>query len=316
MGRGRDSRVTRCLFFGNTSWQNMKFQGLYTAMVTPFRGGKVDREAFRANIETQVAAGVTGIMPIGTTGESPTLSVAEHLEVIQLAVESVNGRIQVIAGAGANCTAEAIELAVEAEQVGVTGTLQVCPYYNKPSQEGVYRHFCTIAEKTTKPIVLYSIPGRCGIEIAVETVARLARDNNHIVAVKEAGGSVDRVNQLLQVLPDSFSILCGDDGLCLPFMSCGAVGLVSVTSNLVPDVMNRLVQACLHHDYAEALAIQKKYYPLMKGLMSLDCNPVPIKAAMAMRGGMTDELRLPLVELSHEKKETLASLMTQFKLNS
>lgn len=293
----------------------MNFQGLYTAIVTPFRGGKVDREAFRANVEAQVAAGVAGIMPVGTTGESPTLSVSEHLEVIQLAVECAAGRVKVVAGAGANCTEEAIELTVEAEQAGVDGTLQVCPYYNKPSQEGVYRHFRTIAEATSLPIVLYSIPGRCGIEIAVETIGRLARDCSHIKAVKEAGGSVDRVNQLVQEVPEGFSVLCGDDGLCLPFMSCGAVGLVSVTSNLVPEAMNRLVNACLEGNYKEALALQKKYYPLMRGLMTLDNNPVPIKAAMALRGGMTDEIRLPLVGLAPEKMPLLAQLMSQYELN-
>lgn len=292
----------------------MNFQGLYTAIVTPFRGGKVDREAFRSNVEAQVAAGVAGIMPVGTTGESPTLSVAEHLEVIQLAVECSAGRIKVIAGAGANCTEEAIQLTVEAEQAGVDGTLQVCPYYNKPSQEGVYRHFRTIAEASSRPMVLYSIPGRCGIEISVETIARLARDCSHIAAVKEAGGSVDRVNQLVQEVPDEFSILCGDDGLCLPFMSCGAVGLVSVTSNIVPEAMNRLVNACLRNDYKEAFALQKKYYPLMKGLMTLDNNPVPIKAAMALRGGMTDEIRLPLVSLASDKMPALAELMGRYEL--
>ena len=292
----------------------MNFKGLYTAVVTPFRGGKVDQEAFRSNIEAQVAAGVAGIMPVGTTGESPTLSVAEHLEVIQLAVECVAGRIQVIAGAGANCTEEAIELTVEAEQAGVDGTLQVCPYYNKPSQEGVYRHFKTIAEATSLPMVLYSVPGRCGIEIAVETVARLARDSSHIVAVKEAGGSVDRVNQLVQEVPEGFSVLCGDDALCLPFMACGAVGLVSVASNIIPGEMNKLVEACLVSDFKEALTLQKKYYPLMRSLMTLDNNPVPIKAAMALQGGIADEIRLPLVALASEKMPGLAELLRQYKL--
>lgn len=293
----------------------MNFQGLYTAVVTPFRGGKVDREAFRANIEAQIAAGVAGIVPVGTTGESPTLTVAEHLEVIELAIECVAGKIQVIAGTGANSTAEAIELTVEAEQAGVDGTLQVCPYYNKPSQEGVYRHFRTIAEATMKPMMLYSIPGRCGIEISIETVGRLARDCSHIVSLKEAGGSVDRVNQLVQEVPEGFSILCGDDGLCLPFMACGAVGLVSVTSNIIPAGMNRLVNACLKFDYKEALELQKKYYPLMKALMTLDNNPVPIKAAMALCGGMSDEIRLPLVSLAPEKTGVLAELLRQYELN-
>jgi 4-hydroxy-tetrahydrodipicolinate synthase len=283
--------------------------------VTPFRNGKVDEPAFEALIETQIAAGVAGIVPVGTTGESPTLSVAEHLEVIESAVRYAKNRIQVIAGAGANCTAEAIELVREAEQAGVTGTLQVCPYYNKPSQEGVYRHFRTIAEASELPMVLYSIPGRCGIEIGVETVARLARDCKSIVAVKEAGGNVDRVNQLVQAVPEDFTVLCGDDGLSVPFMSCGAKGLISVTSNLVPVAMNRLITACLDFDYKTALELQKKLYPLMHTLMTLDGNPVTIKAAMAMKGVMSGEIRLPLVELSDEKKKVLASVLSQFELN-
>ena len=202
----------------------MKFQGLYTAIVTPFAGNRVDEEAFRMLVEAQIAAGVAGIVAVGTTGESPTLTVKEHLRVIELAVESAAGRIQVIAGTGANSTAEAIHMTQEAEKMGVDGTLQVCPYYNKPSQDGVYAHFKAIADATRLPIMLYSIPGRCGIEISVETISRLAKDCPHIVCVKEAGGNVDRVNQLMQVVPENFTVLCGDDGLTVPFMACGASG--------------------------------------------------------------------------------------------
>lgn len=185
----------------------MKFQGLYTAIVTPFAGNRVDEEAFRMLVEAQIAAGVAGIVAVGTTGESPTLTVKEHLRVIELAVESAAGRIQVIAGTGANSTAEAIHMTQEAEKMGVDGTLQVCPYYNKPSQDGVYAHFKAIADATRLPIMLYSIPGRCGIEISVETISRLAKDCPHIVCVKEAGGNVDRVNQLMQVVPE-ISLFC------------------------------------------------------------------------------------------------------------
>lgn len=292
----------------------MKFQGLYTAIVTPFVNGRIDEDAFEKLIEDQVAAGVTGVVAVGTTGESPTLDVNEHLLVIRLAVKFAAGRIQVIAGTGANSTAEAIHMTLEAEQAGVDGTLQVCPYYNKPSQAGVYAHFKAIADATKLPIMLYSIPGRCGIEIGVETIARLAKDCPNIICVKEAGGSVDRVNQLMQVVPEDFTILCGDDGLTVPFMSCGAVGLVSVTSNLVPGIMNELVQAGLNQDMAEMLRLQKKYYPLMKGLMSLDTNPVPIKAALAMRGDIQDCVRLPLVPLAEEKKPKLEALLKSFSI--
>ena len=292
----------------------MRYQGLYTAIITPFRDGQVDAAAYRSLIDAQIAAGVDGIVPVGTTGESPTLSHAEHLEVIRMAVEHAAGRCQVIAGTGSNSTSEAIEMTREAAAVGADGTLQVCPYYNKPSQEGLYRHFKAIAECTDLPVLLYSIPGRSGIEIAVDTVARLAADCPTIVAIKEAGGSVERVNQLVQALPEDFAILSGDDGLTVPFISCGAVGLVSVTSNVAPAQMKELVSAALAGDGKRALALQKKYYPLMKGLMSLDVNPVPIKAALALRGDISWELRLPLAPLAEEKREKLAELLRRFEL--
>lgn len=292
----------------------MKYQGLYTAIVTPFKNGVVDYDAFKALIEAQIAGGVDGIVPMGTTGESPTVSTEEHLEIIRKCVEFVAGRCQVIAGTGANCTAEAIELTKAAAAMGVDGTLQVCPYYNKPNQEGVYQHFKAIAEATDLPIMLYSIPGRSGIEIAVETVARLAADCPTIVAIKEAGGSVERVNQLVQALPADFAVLSGDDGLTVPFISCGAVGLVSVTSNIAPAEMKELVDVALSGDGKKALELQKKYYPLMKGLMSLDVNPVPAKAALALRGEIGWEIRLPLVPLAEEKHGKLADLLKSFNL--
>lgn len=292
----------------------MKYQGLYTAIITPFRNGEVDYEAFRALIEAQIAAGVDGIVPVGTTGESPTLSHKEHMDVIAAAIRTAAGRIQVIAGTGSNSTAEAIAMTQEAERLGADGTLQVCPYYNKPSQEGVYRHFKAVADSCSLPVLLYSIPGRSGIEIAVDTVARLAADCPNVVAIKEAGGSVERVNQLVQALPESFSVLSGDDGLTVPFIACGAVGLVSVTSNVAPAAMRELVDAALSGDGHQALALQKKYYPLMKGLMSLDTNPVPIKEALALRGDTAREMRLPLAPLSDDKLAKLSALMQRFAL--
>ena len=292
----------------------MKYQGLYTAIVTPFKNGQVDYEAFKALIEAQIAGGVDGIVPMGTTGESPTVTTEEHLEVIRVCIETVGGRCQVIAGTGANCTAEAIELTKAAAAMGADGTLQVCPYYNKPNQEGVYQHFKAIAEASDLPIMLYSIPGRSGIEIAVDTVARLAADCPTIVAIKEAGGSVERVNQLVQALPEGFAVLSGDDGLTVPFISCGAVGLVSVTSNVAPAEMKALVDAALSGDGKKALELQKKYYPLMKGLMSLDVNPVPVKAALALRGNIGWDIRLPLVPLAEEKHGKLADLLKSFNL--
>lgn len=292
----------------------MRFSGTYTALITPFRDGHLDVPAYQSLIERQIAGGVDGIVPCGTTGESPTLNHQEHLEVIRLAVEFAAGRCQVIAGTGANATAEAAELTQAAEQLGATGSLQVCPYYNKPSQEGLYRHFKAIAESTRLPIMLYSIPGRSVIEISTETTARLAADCPNVIAIKEAGGSVDRVNQLVQAVPESFAVFCGDDALTLPFIACGAGGLVSVASNLIPDVIARLVRACLNGSFDEALVIQKQYYPLMRGLMSLEVNPVPIKCAVALQGHCTPELRLPLAPLSGDQTAKLTTLLESFNL--
>jgi len=302
------------------------FSGTFTALITPFRNGKIDQEAFKALIDRQVEAGITGIVPVGTTGESPTVNTDEHLEVIRSAVEYAAGRVKVVAGSGANSTSEAIHLTQAAEEMGVDGSLQVCPYYNKPSQEGLYQHYKAVAENTGLPLMLYSVPGRSVIEISIDTVARLGNDFKNIVANKEAGGSVERVNQLVQAVPEDFQILSGDDPLTLPFMSCGAVGLVSVASNLIPEVMVSLVNRCLEGEFGEALELQKRYYPLLAlelqkryypllaGLMGLDTNPVPIKSAVSLQGHCTDELRLPLINLTTEKTETLKSLLKTYGL--
>jgi 4-hydroxy-tetrahydrodipicolinate synthase len=292
----------------------MHFSGSYTALITPFRDGTLDVSALQALVERQIAGGVDGIVPCGTTGESPTLDSKEHIEVIRLAIEFAAGRCQVVAGTGSNSTAEAIELTAAAEALGATGSLQVCPYYNKPSQEGLFLHFKAIAEATALPIMLYSVPGRSVVEIAPQTVARLAAACPNICAIKEAGGSVDRVNQLQQELPEDFAILCGDDPLTLPFIACGATGLVSVASNLIPDVIARLVRACLNGSFDEALVIHKQYYPLMRGLMSLDVNPVPIKSAVALQGHCRAELRLPLAALGQAQAASLAQLLESYNL--
>lgn len=290
------------------------FQGTHTALITPFRNGEVDTEAFRALIDRQVEGKVDGIVPCGTTGESPTLGRKEHLRVIELAVEYAAGRIKVIAGTGANATSEAIELTTAAEKIGVDGTLQVCPYYNKPSQEGLYQHYKAIAESTNLPVMLYSIPGRSVVEIAVDTIARLAADCPTIIANKEAGGDPERVTQIRTALPDDFQILSGDDPLTIEFMKRGAVGLVSVATNLIPDVMSSLVRAMAEGRVDDAEAIQAKYEPLFKTLMSIDTNPVPIKSAVAYQGHCTTELRLPLVNLSTANETLLRETMTSLGL--
>lgn len=290
------------------------FAGTYTALITPFRNGSIDYDAFRALIDRQAAAGITGIVPVGTTGESPTVTTEEHLEIIRIAIEHNAGRMQVVAGTGANATAEAIHLTQAAEAMGADASLQVCPYYNKPSQEGLYQHYKAVAEATQLPLMLYSVPGRSTVEIAVETAARLANDCPNILSLKEAGGSVDRINRLVQAVPPSCELLCGDDPLTMPFMACGAVGLVSVAANIIPEVMVSLVQACTAGNYGEALTIQKKYYPLFSTLMGLDTNPVPIKAAAVMMGHCVDEFRLPLVGLDDEKTALLRQTLTDFSL--
>lgn len=290
------------------------FQGTHTALITPFRNGEVDTDAFRALIDRQVKGGVDGIVPCGTTGESPTLGRKEHLRVIELAVEYAAGRIKVIAGTGANATSEAIHLTTEAAKLGVDATLQVCPYYNKPSQEGLYQHYKAIAQCSDLPIMLYSIPGRSVIEIAVNTIARLAADCPTIIANKEAGGDPERVTQIKAALPDDFQILSGDDPLTIEFMKRGAVGLVSVATNLIPDVMAELVRAMAQGRIDDAEDIQAQYGTLLTTLMSIDTNPVPIKSAVAMQGHCTDELRLPLVNLSAENMAVLSDTMASYNL--
>ena len=290
------------------------FVGSYTALVTPFRDGQVDYEAFGALIEEQASAGIDGIVPVGTTGESPTVNQSEHIDIIKQAVGFSGGRLKVIAGTGANSTSEAIHLTRAAEKAGADGSLQVCPYYNKPSQEGLYQHFKMVAGASSLPLMLYSVPGRSVIQIDIETVSRLAEDCETIVSIKEAGGSSERVNKLVQAVPESFSILSGDDPLTVPFMSVGARGVVSVAANLIPEVIARQVKALLAGSFPEALEIQKRYYPLLNTLMTLDTNPVPIKSALALCGRCTPEFRLPLVGQTAEKTETLREILAKFKL--
>jgi len=289
------------------------FTGTYTALVTPFRDGVLDEAAFEKLVASQLKGGVDGIVPVGTTGESPTLDYDEHIRVVELAVKFAKGRIPVIAGTGANSTKEAIFLTERAEAVGADASLQVAPYYNKPSQEGVYRHFAEIARHTKLKILLYSIPGRCGIEIGVDTAKRLAADFPNIVGIKEAGGSCDRVSQLRAACGPRFVILSGDDSLTLPVRSVGAVGVISVASNVAPKQVSRMVNAFLAGDPKTALKMHAKLYPLFRNLF-VETNPVPCKAALALEGMMTDEVRLPLVSASKATRELMAATMMEVGL--
>ncbi len=283
----------------------MNLQGCYTALVTPFRDGQVDEARLRELVELQIAGGVDGLVPMGTTGESPTLDFAEHERVIELVVEAVAGRCLVIAGTGGNATAEAVQLTRHACQAGADATLQVCPYYNKPTQEGLYRHFSTVADEGGLPVVLYNVPGRSGCEIAVGTVARLSQ-NARVVAVKEAAGSVDRVSAILDACQTT--VLSGDDSLTLPMMVVGAKGVISVAANLLPAQMAAMVHAALAGHWGEAQALHRRFYPLMKDLF-VETNPIPIKAAMAMKGLIQEEYRLPLCPLGTASRQTLEATL-------
>lgn len=279
--------------------------GVFTALITPFNNGAVDYTTLDNLIEEQIKAGVAGVVPVGTTGESPTLDTEEHIGVIRHVVDKVAGRVEVIAGTGANCTREAIHLTREADLAGVDGFLQVAPYYNKPSQEGLFRHYAAIAEITAKPIVLYSIPGRCGIEIAVATVKRLGAAFPHVRCIKEAGGTVSRVNELRAACGNDLTILCGDDSLTLPFMAAGATGVISVASNLIPAGVVELVNAVRSGDYAKALTLHSRWLQLF-GDLFIEGNPVTIKEAMLACGKIPDaEVRLPLWPISETNKTIL-----------
>lgn len=287
------------------------FRGTFTALVTPFREGAIDAPAFEKLIETQIDAGIDGIVAVGTTGESPTLSHDEREQVIRLAVTIANGRCKVLAGTGSNSTQHAVADTKAAEKLGVDGALLVAPYYNKPSQEGLFRHFQAIAQATSLPIMLYNIPGRCGVDVAADTVVRLAEACRNIVSIKEASGSVERVGELRVRLPEAFTILSGDDSLTLPFMASGAVGVVSVASNLYPAEVGALVRAFQSGDVKLARELQGKMFAIFKDLF-IEPNPVPAKTALAWRGAMTAEVRLPLCEMSEANQTRLRKTVEAF----
>jgi 4-hydroxy-tetrahydrodipicolinate synthase len=289
------------------------FAGTHTALVTPLSdNGIVDTDAFRNLIDKQFDNGIKGVVPMGTTGESATLSTEEHRTVIELTAKQAGGRGLVIAGTGSNCTREAIDLTQGAELAGADAALLVTPYYNKPSQEGLFQHYRAISESTKLPLILYSIPGRCHIEIEIETMVRLRNECPNIRAIKEAGGLTERVRQLRAALGDDFEILSGDDALTVDFMKEGAVGVISVASNLIPKVMADLTCAMLEDRVGDAERLHDQYGSLFEAFLKLDTNPVPIKAALGLTGECNSRLRLPMVEMTDDKvaelKATLESL--------
>ena len=283
----------------------MELSGCFTALVTPFSNGQVDYDCLTSLVERQVNNGVAGVVPVGTTGESPTLGVEEHEQVIETVIAAAAGRCKVIAGTGANSTAEAVELSKHAAEAGADATLQVTPYYNKPTQEGLYRHFSTVAEQSGIPIVLYQVPGRTGRDIAVDTVVRLAK-HELVAAVKEACEDIDRTSDILSRC--DLTVLSGDDSMTLPRMIIGAKGVISVASNIIPREVSDMTAAALNGDWAKARELHAKFFPLFRDLF-IETNPIPIKAAMAMRGLIKEEYRLPLCKLSEASRKALAATL-------
>ncbi len=288
------------------------FQGSIVAIITPFKNGKVDEDTYRALIEEQIENGTSAIVPCGTTGESATLSVEEHTRVIDIAIETINKRVPVIAGTGGNSTSEAIELSAHAKKAGADATLQVTPYYNKPSQEGLYRHFKAIADAVALPQVLYNVPGRTGVNMLPETVARLA-ELPEVVAIKEASGNLAQMTDIISLAGDKITLLSGDDNLILPVLSIGGKGVISVVANIIPKDTADVVKNWLDGNMERAREIYFKLYPLCQA-MFYETNPVPVKTSLALMGKIGDEIRLPLAPMSDANLEKLKKALRDYGL--
>lgn len=283
------------------------FEGCFTALVTPFADDGIDTDALKQIVDDQIAGGISGLVPCGTTGEAPTLTETEQIEVIRTVAQRANGRVPVIAGTGSNCTTKTIHSSRAALDAGANAVMVVTPYYNKPNAEGLYQHFAAVAEAIDAPMILYNIPGRCGVEIPTETIARLRTTYSNIVAVKHATGNVDGASLLAS--QSDITILSGDDPLTLPLMSIGARGVISVMSNLMPTDMSALVGAALSGEWATAQRLHAELFPIMRALLTLDTNPIPIKTALAIRGQIREEFRLPMCLISPDKRSRLEKLI-------
>lgn len=289
------------------------FEGVFTALITPFtRDGKLDEQALRKLVDFQIDRGIDGLVPVGTTGESPTLSPEETEQVIRIVVEQTGGRVPVIAGTGSNCTDKAIHMTEKAKQIGATASLQVAPYYNKPTGEGFFRHFTAIADAVDLPMVIYNIPGRTGKNIENPVMLKLAKHKN-IVAVKEASGNISQMMDLIAKKPKDFAVLSGDDNLTYPLMALGGKGVISVASNAVPDRMKDLTHTALKGDWDRARKLHYELLPLFKAIF-LETNPIPIKATMAMKGFVEERYRLPMCPMSGENKKALTEVLEQLKI--
>jgi 4-hydroxy-tetrahydrodipicolinate synthase len=289
------------------------FKGVYTALVTPFQeDGSVDEPSLRKLVDFQIAGGVAGLVPMGTTGESPTVDHDEHTEIIRIVIEQARGRVPIIAGTGSNSTQEAVDLTMHARKLGAAASLQVSPYYNRPTQEGLYRHFTKVADEGGLPIIVYNIPGRTGVTVENDTMLRLA-DHKNIVGVKEATGNMPLVLDLMRRRPADFDVLSGDDNLTFPLICLGGVGVISVASNIIPAPMADLVALSLAGDLAKARAMHNRLFSLFRALF-LETNPIPIKAAMAMKGMLKETYRLPLCTMSPKPRAELEAVLKEHKI--
>lgn len=290
------------------------FKGAMTAIVTPFtEKGSVDEVAFRKLVEFQIKEGIDGIVPCGTTGESPTLDYEEHESVIEIAIDASKGKVPVIAGTGSNSTKEAIEMTRHAADAGAEASLQVCPYYNKPTQEGLYRHFSEIAKSVEIPIIIYNIQGRTAVNMETSTLARLAKEHSNIAGVKEASGNITQMMDVINELPKDFAVLSGDDNMTFPLMALGGKGVISVASNIIPKEMHELTSFALNGDFEKARKMHYELLPLFKGIF-IETNPIPIKAALAMKGMIKESYRLPLCPMKPENKEKLRQVLKELKI--
>jgi len=288
------------------------FQGSITAIVTPFKKGKFDEIVFRNLVKMQIDAGINGIVPCGTTGESPTLDHSEHNHVVDITIDAANGKVPIIAGTGSNSTDEAIAMTKHAKDAGADASLQVCPYYNKPTQKGMYEHFAELA-KIDLPLIVYNIQGRTGVNLETSTLIKLANEFSNIIGVKEASGNLSQMMDIVAGKPKEFVVLSGDDNLTLPLMSVGGRGVISVASNLIPEKMVMMTNLALEGELESAKKIHYELLPLFK-ILFIETNPIPLKAAMAMKGWICEEYRLPMCSMLPENKEKLKKVLSSIKV--
>jgi len=312
-GRKRRNGLRRDIFSLSAVKEDKMFKGSMVAIVTPFKNDKIDEAAFKELIDLQIKNGTSAIVPCGTTGESTTLDYKEHDRVIELTIEYVKGRVPVIAGTGSNATKEAIEITSHAKKAGITASLQISPYYNRPTQKGLYEHFKAIAEAVDIPIILYNIASRTGVNIEPDTMAKMARDCKNIVGVKEASGNLDQMARIKKLCGDEFDLISGDDALTLPLLSIGGTGVISVVANIVPKDVSDMVSAFEKGNIKEAQKLHYKLLPLIKAIF-IETNPIPVKTAMGLMGLCGPDLRLPMCSMLDSNKEKLVKALKDYKL--